>query len=51
MPVILGGRLASRPGVAATLGVEWAGSSLVEAARFARRLWDELSATQGGRQS
>jgi 5-methyltetrahydrofolate--homocysteine methyltransferase len=49
--VILGGRLASRPGVAATLDLDWAGSSLVEAARFARRSWDELSGLQGGRRS
>lgn len=36
LPILLGGRLASRPGIAATLGIDWAGTSLVEAERVAR---------------
>jgi methanogenic corrinoid protein MtbC1 len=46
-PILLGGRLAARPGIAEAVGVDWAGTSLVEASRYARRLWDELAATAG----
>jgi methanogenic corrinoid protein MtbC1 len=45
LPVLLGGRLASRPGIAQAVGVEWAGTSLVAASAFARRLWDDLAPT------
>jgi len=36
--VLIGGRIAGRPDLATTLGVYWAGTSLVEAARTAGRL-------------
>lgn len=49
VPVLLGGRLASRPGIAEAVGVDWAGTSLVAASAFARRLWDGLSPATGGR--
>jgi len=35
IPIMLGGRLASHPGIGETLGVDWNGSSLVGAARYA----------------
>lgn len=31
LPILLGGRLAMRPGLAETLGIEWAGTSLTDA--------------------
>lgn len=36
LPILLGGRLASQPEISRTLGIEWAGTSLVEAERVAR---------------
>ncbi len=35
LPILLGGALANRPGIAATLGITWAGTSLAGAADFA----------------
>jgi methanogenic corrinoid protein MtbC1 len=40
LPIILGGALAARPGIASTLGVAWAGTSLAEARPEAARLLD-----------
>ncbi len=42
-PVMLGGRLAEAPGIAATIGADWSGHSLVEAARFAESTLAGLS--------
>jgi methanogenic corrinoid protein MtbC1 len=42
VPILLGGRLASQPGIADTLGLAWAGTSLVDAARVAGRLAGEV---------
>ena len=42
-PVMLGGRLAQAPGIAATIGADWSGQSLVEAARFAEATLAALS--------
>lgn len=42
-PVMLGGRLAETPGIAATIGATWSGRSLVEAARFAESTLAALS--------
>jgi MerR family transcriptional regulator, light-induced transcriptional regulator len=36
LPIMLGGRLGAHPGIRDTLELDWAGTSLVEAARFAR---------------
>ena len=36
--IILGGRLAGEPGIAETLAITWAGTSLVDGARVARRI-------------
>lgn len=41
LPIILGGALAARPGIARTLGVTWAGTSLAEARVVADRLLHE----------
>jgi methanogenic corrinoid protein MtbC1 len=41
LPVILGGALATRAGVASTLGIPWAGTSLAEAQKVADRLATE----------
>lgn len=35
VPIMLGGRLADRPGIGAAVGVDWAGTSLVEGLAFA----------------
>jgi methanogenic corrinoid protein MtbC1 len=42
LPILLGGRLASRPGIAETLGIDWAGTSLVAAARVAGEIAAEV---------
>lgn len=42
-PVLLGGRLADVPGTAATVGADWSGRSLADAARFAERVLSGLS--------
>ena len=34
-PIMLGGRLAETPGIAATIGADWSGRSLADAALFA----------------
>lgn len=41
LPIILGGALARRPGIARTLGIAWAGTSLAEARTVADRLAHE----------
>jgi len=46
-PVMLGGRLGAQPGVAATFRLDWAGSSLVGAARFAESVFAGLPAANG----
>jgi cobalamin-dependent methionine synthase I len=38
LPILLGGRIASQPEIAATLGVTWAGTRLVEAEAVAARI-------------
>jgi methanogenic corrinoid protein MtbC1 len=40
--ILLGGRLAARPGLAGTLGIDWAGTSLVDADAIARGIADGL---------
>jgi MerR family transcriptional regulator, light-induced transcriptional regulator len=45
LPVMLGGRLASHPGIAAALDLDWTGVSLVEAAGFARSLLERTAST------
>lgn len=42
-PVLLGGRLADVPGIAATIGADWNGRSLADAARFAEGVLRGLS--------
>lgn len=42
LPILLGGRFATRPGLAEAADLDWAGASLVEASRFARRLRDDM---------
>lgn len=37
-PILLGGRIAERPGLAQTLGIAWAGTSLAAAAEAAARI-------------
>jgi len=44
LPVMLGGALGARPGVAAALDIDWAGGSLVDALRFADRVFADLPA-------
>jgi MerR family transcriptional regulator, light-induced transcriptional regulator len=41
LPIILGGALAARPGIASTLGITWAGTSLAQARVVADRLLHE----------
>lgn len=43
VPIAIGGAIAGRPGLAATLGIDWAGTSLVEAAKFADRVAPEMT--------
>jgi len=43
LPILLGGRLAGQPGIAETLGITWAGTSLVEAARIAGDIAAEVT--------
>lgn len=42
-PVLLGGGLADVPGIAATIGADWSGRSLADAARFAEGVLSGLS--------
>ncbi len=49
LPVLLGGRIADRPGIAEAVGADWAGTSLAAASEYARRLWDDLTPTAGSR--
>jgi methanogenic corrinoid protein MtbC1 len=44
LPVMLGGALGAQPGIVTTLDIEWAGSSLVDALRFADRVFEGLPA-------
>jgi methanogenic corrinoid protein MtbC1 len=43
LTIMLGGRLAADPGVAAVVGVDWSGHSIAEATRFADGVLDRLS--------
>jgi methanogenic corrinoid protein MtbC1 len=45
LPVMLGGRLAAHPGIRTTLGVDWSGTSILDAARFAETVVRGLSTT------
>jgi len=47
LPVMVGGSVAGEPGMAAALGVDWAGTSLASAAAFAGAILDRLSASEG----
>lgn len=47
LSVMLGGRLATHPGIGTTLGVDWSGTSILEAARFAETVVRGLSTTEG----
>jgi hypothetical protein len=46
IPILLGGRLASDPGVGETIGVDWHGASLAEATRFADGVLATLSTAE-----
>jgi methanogenic corrinoid protein MtbC1 len=47
IPIMLGGRLATHPGIGAAVGVDWTGATLVEAARFADGIVRGLSVAEG----
>ena len=42
-PIMLGGRLAETPGIAATIGADWSGRSLADTALFAEDALRRLS--------
>jgi methanogenic corrinoid protein MtbC1 len=44
-PILLGGTLAARPGIAATLDVDWAGTRMADALAFAASIAREATAT------
>lgn len=46
LPVMLGGRLAAHPGIATSVGADWSGTSIVEAAQFAEDVVRDLSITE-----
>ncbi len=46
VPILLGGRLASQPGVADAIGVDWSGASLADATRYADGVLAALSTAE-----
>lgn len=47
IPILLGGSMAARSGVASSLDVDWAGTRLVDAVAFARSIAPQASALEG----